>query len=143
MPTPGQSVTATVNLEPGTYGVVCLIPAADGKSHAEHGMIGQVTVAQSPDSQMTAPTANAGSIALSEFLFAPSADFTGKGVVAFTNPGVQVHEAILVKLNPGKTVDDVKKFLLLAERRAGRRRSPARAASSDSGRSRRCISRSR
>ncbi|MDQ1461045.1 MAG: hypothetical protein QOI08_2529, partial [Actinomycetota bacterium] len=60
---PGGSVTATIHLEPGTYGVACYIPAdSDGKTHAEHGMIGQVTVAQSPDSVEDAPRVDGGTI---------------------------------------------------------------------------------
>jgi uncharacterized cupredoxin-like copper-binding protein len=109
---PGQSVTATVHLDSGTYGVACFIPAGDGKPHAAHGMVGEVTVAPTADSTETAPTADAGTIATSEFTFAVSAHFKGKGTVAFTNKGKQVHEAILVKEKPGKTLSDVKSYML-------------------------------
>lgn len=39
--------TAVLNAEltPGTYAAFCFIPAADGKSHAEKGMVAEVTVA--------------------------------------------------------------------------------------------------
>src|SRR5262249_15509735 len=71
---PGSSVTATIHLEPGAYGVACFIPAdSDGKTHAEHGMVGQVNVVQSPDSVEDAPAADAGTISLSEFTFLPDA----------------------------------------------------------------------
>jgi uncharacterized cupredoxin-like copper-binding protein len=109
---PGTSVTATVKLDPGAYAVACLIPAADGKPHAAHGMIAQVNVVQTAQSVSTEPTATAGEIDLSEFTFVPSANFTGKGVVQFKNVGTQVHEAILVKLNPGKTLAEAKAFFL-------------------------------
>jgi plastocyanin len=109
---PGQSVTATVHLDPGEYGVACFIPAADGKPHAAHGMVGEVTVAATADSTETAPTADAGTITTSEFTFAVPASFTGKGTVAFTNAGAQVHEAILLKEKPGKTLSEAKQFML-------------------------------
>ncbi len=109
---PGGSVTATVHLEPGQYGVACVIPADDGKPHAAHGMVGQVTVASTPESTETAPTATAGTITTSEFTFVVPSDFTGNGMVAFTNAGTQVHEAIVMKENPGKTAADVKSYLL-------------------------------
>ena len=47
---PGRSVTATVHFEPGEYGVACFIPDdKDGKSHAEHGMVGEVNVVKTAD----------------------------------------------------------------------------------------------
>jgi uncharacterized cupredoxin-like copper-binding protein len=110
---PGQSVTATIHLEAGAYGVACYIPAdSDGKTHAAHGMIGQIDVVQSPDSVEDAPKVDGGSISLSEFTFQPDASFTGSGTVEIKNVGTQVHEMILVKENAGKTVNDVKGFLL-------------------------------
>jgi uncharacterized cupredoxin-like copper-binding protein len=110
---PGGSVTATIHLEPGTYGVACFIPAdSDGKSHAEHGMIGQVTVTQSPDSVDTAPQVDGGTITLSEFTFQTDASFTGTGTVAIKNVGTQLHEAIIVKEAEGATFDKVTAFFL-------------------------------
>ncbi len=110
---PGGSVTATIHLEPGVYGVACYIPAdSDGRTHGAHGMIGQVTVVQSSDSVEDAPRIDAGTISLSEFTFLPDASFTGKGMVEIRNVGTQVHEMILVKEAVGKTVDDVKGFFL-------------------------------
>jgi hypothetical protein len=110
---PGSSVTATIHLEPGAYGVACFIPAdSDGKTHAEHGMIGQVNVVQTADSVETPPTVEGGTISLSEFTFLTDASFTGTGMVVIKNVGTQVHEAIIVKEAPGKTVDDVKGFFL-------------------------------
>jgi hypothetical protein len=110
---PGQSVTATIHLEPGDYGVACFIPAADGKPHAAHGMVAEATVAATADSTETAPTATAGTITLSEFTFVLPPGFTGNGSVAFTNAGTQVHEAIVMKEKPGKTLNDVKSYLLV------------------------------
>jgi uncharacterized cupredoxin-like copper-binding protein len=110
---PGGSVTATIHLEPGTYGVACFIPAdSDGKTHAEHGMIGQVTVTQSPDSVDTAPQVDGGTITLSEFTFQTDASFTGTGTVAIKNVGTQLHEAIIVKEAEGATFEKVKAFFL-------------------------------
>ncbi len=110
---PGGSVTATVHLEPGTYGVACFIPAAgDGKPHAEHGMVGQVNVVETAASVEEAPSVDGGSISLSEFTFLPDASFTGTGTVAIKNVGTQVHELIIVKEAPGATLDQVRGFFL-------------------------------
>ena len=106
-------MTATVHFEPGTYGVACFIPDdKDGKPHAEHGMVGEVSVVQTADSVDDAPKVDGGSISLSEFAFLPDASFTGTGTVAIKNVGTQVHELIIEKEAAGKTLDDVKKFLL-------------------------------
>jgi uncharacterized cupredoxin-like copper-binding protein len=110
---PGSSVTAVVHFDPGAYGVACFIPDdKDGKPHAEHGMVGQVDVVQTAASVDDAPTVDGGSITLSEFTFLPDASFTGTGTVEIKNVGTQVHELIVVKEAPGKTLTDVKSFFL-------------------------------
>jgi hypothetical protein len=112
---PGGDVTASVHLDEGTYGVACFIPAEDGKTHAEHGMIGEVTVAKTDASVETAPVADGGSLDMSEFTFLPSKDFNGKGTVEMRNEGTQVHEVIIYKINEGKTMKDVTDFLLASQ----------------------------
>ena len=112
---PGQSVTATVHLEEGEYGVACFIPDdKDGKPHAEHGMIGEVKVVKTDASIEDAPKVDAGTISLSEFTFQTDASFTGNGTVAIKNVGTQIHEMIIEKEAAGKTLADVKAFLLTA-----------------------------
>ncbi len=109
---PGKSASAMVKLDPGDYAVACFIPAnADGMPHAAHGMIAPVKVVKTAASYETAPTA-ASTITLTEFKFGVPAGFTGKGLVDISNEGKQVHELVIVKLNPGKTLDDAKGFFL-------------------------------
>jgi uncharacterized cupredoxin-like copper-binding protein len=109
---PGSSTTATVKLDPGKYAITCFIPAnSDGKPHAAHGMIGEVTVATTAASTEVAPTADS-TIVLGDFSFTVPKGFTGKGTLDISNQGNQVHEMILVKLAPGKTLADAKKFFL-------------------------------
>ena len=110
---PGSSVTAVVHFDPGAYGVACFIPDdKDGKTHAAHGMVGEVDVVQTAASVADAPTVDGGSITLSEFTFLPDASFTGTGTVEIKNVGTQVHEMIVAKEAPGKTLTDVKGFFL-------------------------------
>ena len=110
---PGASTTATLKLDPGNYAVVCFIPSSkDGKSHESKGMIKPVTVAKTADSVDVAPVADS-TIQLSEFTFVVPKDFNGKGMTEVTNVGGQVHEMVMFKLKPGKTLDDAKKFLLV------------------------------
>lgn len=110
---PGASVTATMHFDEGEYGVACFIPDdKDGKSHAEHGMVGQVNIAKTAESVEDAPEVDGGSVTLSEFTFLPDASFSGTGTVEIKNVGTQIHEMIVVKENPGKTLDEVKAFFL-------------------------------
>jgi uncharacterized cupredoxin-like copper-binding protein len=111
---PGASVTATVKLEPGEYGIVCFIPSPkDGKAHVAKGMIGQLKVAETAASVDRAPVATS-TIILGDFSFTVPKGFTGKGTIDVSNQGNQVHEAVLYKLAAGKTVKDATKFLLVA-----------------------------
>jgi hypothetical protein len=114
----GGTATSIVKLEPGDYAVVCFIPAADGKTHAEHGMTRQVKVVETPESVNVAPEADA-TIDLAEFKFNVPTPFDGKGTFAITNPGSQVHEAGIVKLADGKTIDDAKDFFLATDAPTG------------------------
>jgi hypothetical protein len=109
---PGGSASAVVKLDPGAYAVVCFIPAnSDGKPHAAHGMVSTVKAVPSSDSVEVAPTV-ASTITLGDFSFTLPKGFTGKGVVDVSNQGAQVHEMVLFKLNPGKTLADAKAYLL-------------------------------
>jgi hypothetical protein len=109
---PGKKVGALVKLDPGDYAVTCFIPAnSDGKPHAAHGMISTVKVVQTAESDLVAPTA-ASTITLGDFSFTLPSGFTGKGLVDISNQGAQAHEMVIVKLAPGKTLEDAKGFLL-------------------------------
>ncbi len=111
---PGKSVTATVHLEAGAYGVACFIPdGPDGKTYAEHGIVGEVEVVKTTESVDDAPRVDAGTVSLGDFSFLLDASFTGGGTVEIKNTGTQVHELIIEKEATGATLADVKKFLLV------------------------------
>lgn len=108
---PGGSTTATVKLEPGKYGIACFIPAADGIAHAAKGMVGFVTVEKTDKSVFHAPKSD-GTIALGDFVFEPPKGFNGHGTYVIDNQGNQVHEMAYFKIAEGKTLDDVKAYIL-------------------------------
>ena len=139
-PIPAESVTATVHLEPGTYGVACFIPAQRRQvaRRARHDRPGHGGADGRLGRDARRPPTPARST-LERVHVRARRTFTGKGTVEITNPGTQVHELIIVKLNPGKTLDDAKKFFLTPPGTPPppvRRRSQRRAASSGSARSR-------
>ena len=108
---PGASTSAILKLDPGTYAIACFIPGTDGQAHAAHGMTGTVEVKKTSASVETAP-ATKGTITLGDFTFEPPADFNGNGTYEVTNKGNEVHELAMFEIADGKTLDDVKGFIL-------------------------------
>jgi hypothetical protein len=104
---PGQRSNATSVLGPGQYAYLCLIPSPDGKLHSAKGMIRpfQVT-ATSSTSSAELPPADV-TIKLVDYDFEPSQPLTpGRHTIMVENVGPQPHELVLLRLPPGKTVED-------------------------------------
>jgi len=105
-PDPGGSTSALVNLEPGIYALICVIPDAQGTPHLQHGMLKTLTVIAASGATVAEPTADL-TVDLADFSFDVSGSLTaGERVIRFVNKGKQVHEAFLVKLEAGKTAED-------------------------------------
>ena len=107
---PGGTATVVSNLTPGQYAVICFIFAADGTEHDAKGMLVPLTVGKARG--RTAPPNAKSTFTLRDFSFGVPAGFSGRGAVAVTNEGAQPHELALFALDPGKTLDDAKAFLL-------------------------------
>jgi hypothetical protein len=106
----GGTVEATVTLEPGNYVMVCLIPGADNVPHVNKGMLKPLTVvANGPGASAAASEPKSDiALALSDFTFTVSPAVTaGHHIFRVSNSAMQPHEAVLVKLEPGKTGADV------------------------------------
>jgi hypothetical protein len=101
----GGVSSATVNLQPGDYAVVCTMPDGDtGRTHLVHGMIRPFTVL-STSTQVQPPAAG---LNLSAAEFSYNLDMpvvAGLQTIHFHNGGQQQHEAQLAKLPEGVTVD--------------------------------------
>jgi uncharacterized cupredoxin-like copper-binding protein len=103
---PGQSASAYVDLEPGTYAMTCDIPNAEGKLHTELGMAGSFTVTEGEASGASAPEADV-MVDGKDFAFEFSDDIqAGDHVFSFSNKGGQPHEAVLIKLEGEATADE-------------------------------------
>jgi hypothetical protein len=102
----GLAATAIVDLLPGQYLVVCVIPGDDGIPHYMMGMQApvEVTVAAAG----TAPTADA-TIELVDFGFGamPMQATPGRHVWEVTNVGEQLHEFLILRPALGVTYDQV------------------------------------
>lgn len=102
---PGLSGTATLNLTAGNYVMLCFIPDAEGVPHVALGMAKPITVIESDAPLAAEPEADV-TVDMVDFGFELSTPISsGPQNVRVINQGEQDHEAFLVKLNPGATVE--------------------------------------
>lgn len=111
---PGGAIEAVVDLKPGNYVAVCQIPSPDGVVHMAKGMVHPFVVIAAADStkpMAVAPDADI-VIKLADYSFTPSTPLTsGRHVIRVENNGTQMHEMVFVKLEPGKTLEDLAKWV--------------------------------
>ena len=99
-----------VDLSPGNYAVICIIPGPDGKPHMMKGMVKALTVTPSKQAR-TMPKSDL-TLTLTNYHFAFSTPPTaGQHTIRIVNDGTQPHEAELFRLQPGKTGEDVLKWV--------------------------------
>jgi len=112
---PGQTIDATVTLEPGNYVLECWVPSPGSMlSHMAQGMIRALTVtAPARVAQAAASTSSAAEptpdvhLELFDYGFRFSKPLVaGKHTIHVMNIGTQDHEAAIVKLAPGKTMNE-------------------------------------
>ena len=105
MPHGGQD-DDVIDLAPGNYAVICLIPDSTGKPHMMNGMINALTVTPSTEVH-TMPSSDL-TLSLQDYQFSFSMPVTaGKHVISVINNGPQMHEAEIFSLQPGKTGEDI------------------------------------
>lgn len=105
---PGESITVTRTLEPGTYVFMCFFPDPEGTPHAALGMYEVFTISGDSGAALPQPDAV---IAATEDALEISALSAGTQVIEFRNEGTEPHELILVAFEPGKTVRDVETWI--------------------------------
>ncbi|MBM2826802.1 MAG: hypothetical protein HW403_866 [Dehalococcoidia bacterium] len=107
---PQGMAEVTMTMSEGQYLLACFVPGLDGQPHIAKGMLRTIRVDKPSGSVGTEPTAKV-TVSLKDFTFdQPATLAAGKSVVKVVNAGPQLHEWNLLKLAPGKTVDDVGKF---------------------------------
>jgi uncharacterized cupredoxin-like copper-binding protein len=105
---PGRSIEATLELQPGTYALLCFMPVG----HLAKGMSRVLVVTPSsepaaPMSQWPMPRADA-TLELSDYAFTLSAPLrAGRQTVRVENSAAQWHEVLVVRLAPGAKPEDV------------------------------------
>jgi hypothetical protein len=109
---PGTTVSADLNLLPGNYIAICVIPGADGVPHAAMGMFAPVTVTDGGAVADLSALDVEATITLSEYDFTITPGFDGKGRVLVTNNGSQAHEVAVSRIGEGGSLDEFKSTLI-------------------------------
>jgi len=105
---PSQSATVILNLDAGSYVLVCIIPDANGVPHMAKGMALPITVAAASGDAAPAPVEDA-AFELAEYGFPdfPASVTAGSHIWKITNVGAQLHEFVLTRLADGVSSDQV------------------------------------
>jgi hypothetical protein len=103
---PGQSSAVVQPLVPGIYAIFCFIPSpSDHTEHLAKGMVAGFTVV--PARRMASMPKADVTVRMVDFGYAPSAPLVaGKRIIQVVNDGPQLHELVLFRLAPGKTLSD-------------------------------------
>ena len=118
---PGQTIAATIDMEPGNYVVVCFIPSPGEQApHAAKGMIAQLTVTAGGVAQAGAAATETMEdpkpdlhLVMKEYGYQFSKPVTaGKHTIHVMNEGAQDHEAVMLKMNPGKRIADFNAWVM-------------------------------
>jgi hypothetical protein len=105
-PEVGNTSTVIQRLEPGTYALMCFIPAVDGMPHVMKGMSRQLKVVASDRPPAPEPEADL-TVKLVDYDFQLTQPIpSGKHTILVENSGPQPHELAIVRLNPGKKPQD-------------------------------------
>ena len=101
------SLATIVDLEPGRYAAMCIIPGPDGIPHVMKGMIRDLVV-RPVTQRVAAERMPSTTISLVDYAFQPSRPLIGgHHLVLVRNDGKQAHELEIAKLLPGKTPRDL------------------------------------
>ena len=111
-PVSGGESTVTLDLQPGNYALLCLIPTPQGVPHMMKGMSRAMTVLPSKRPAATEPKIDA-SIVLDDYKFELSGELkAGERTIKVENRAAQPHEVFIAKLADGVTAEQfLKEFM--------------------------------
>lgn len=106
-PDPGAQTSATIDLQPGPYVLLCLVDIPDNVPHFVKGMVRPLTVTAATASTGSEPTSDA-TVSLTDYAFTiQGALSAGKHTIKVVNNGAQPHELAMVQFAPGKNARDL------------------------------------
>lgn len=108
---PGEEVSVTLDLRPGTYAVLCVVPAEDGVPHIMKGMMHPLTVLPNDGPTAELPPADL-VMTLDDYSFAIDGEVTaGTRTIRVINNALQSHEVVFARLEAGSTPLDFARFV--------------------------------
>jgi hypothetical protein len=111
---PGGTSSVTEFLEPGSYVWICPIEDMEGNPHFGEGEVKEFVVRAADlaaANQGAGPVAGA-SIRLMDFSFTVDSGFVaGRHTIRVENAGIEPHDLVMIKLAPGKTLEDLRTWL--------------------------------
>lgn len=112
-PMPGASTEAAMDLEPGEYLLVCVVPSPDGTPHFLKGMAKPITVREVDGATAAAPAADV-EVTMTDYTFDIGEPIAaGERTIRVINAtsAVEPHEIVLVRLPEGTTAEQVNDWL--------------------------------
>ena len=112
-PAPGGAASVTLELAPGRYAILDLIPGADGVPHVVKGMYRELVVAQSHARHAAEPSAS-DTLTLADGAFTARIPLApGAHTFRIANTGKRPHEVTFVKLADSASTSDLLRWLSL------------------------------
>ena len=111
---PGDTSTVTQQLEPGSYVWICPVEDNEGNPHFGKGEYKtfEVRAAAAGSAEGAAAPTSSTTIRLMDFGFAPEVPLSaGRQTIRVENIGTEPHDLGLLKLAPGKTIEDIRNML--------------------------------
>lgn len=103
----GEQVSITRELRPGTYVMLCFVPAPDGRPHIAHGMVRTFDVGERSDAKLPEPDAV---ITATDDAFEVPRLEAGRQTIELRNGSTRPREFYLLAPNPGKSLADVERW---------------------------------
>lgn len=104
-PPGGGTTEAIIDLEPGTYAMLCFVTNAENVPHFALGMLSELEVTEATEEADT-PAPDAGVTATNYAFTPPTALAAGQTTIQFINSGDEAHELSVVALQEGFTGED-------------------------------------
>jgi hypothetical protein len=109
---PHQTASVTQKLVPGTYVWICPVENEKGEPHFGVGEYREFVVRGTNAEAAAEPVASA-TIRLADYSFTPDSSLlkAGRHTIRIENTGAEPHDMNMMKLAPGRTMEDVQRFL--------------------------------
>lgn len=108
---PESDEEVTLFLRPGKYALGCLKDFTDGTTHLGRGMFRALTVVRGKGTEEPAPRADV-TVTMRNYTFEFSGPLkAGRRILRLENAGPQEHHILLQRLEPGKTLADVERWI--------------------------------